>query len=326
MKKISSALHHYLRPVELALLILVLLISLADLILVVTWRLNVAYDEYIVTCVASLLLLGIGLFYRALKRSEPIAAATICTSLMVAFTSALALLNYIFLPNARVGLDQRLLQIDAALGYSWVDMVRWSVENPFLNELMRYAYLSSLPQIAVLIVLLGLGTQIRNLYVMLMTLMLSASCAVIFWIVFPTAGPSAYLMLDAETMRQSQQVLDAAYGQKMLDLLAHGEEQIRPTQMIGLIAFPSFHTVLALVGIWFSRSLKWVFPVFLAVNLLVFPATLAHGAHFLMDLVGGLALFIISLRIAEHLQQYFERQKRPEINLRPQRISMNHPA
>lgn len=305
---------------------LVLLIALADLIFVAVWRLNVAYDEYVITCGASLLLMGIGVVYRGLKRSEPIAAATICTSLMVAFTSAMALLNYVFLPNFRVGLDHWLLQADAALGYSWADMVRWSVQQPFLNELMRYAYLSSLPQMAVLILMLGLGSQIRRLHVMLMTLMLSATFAVVFWIVFPTAGPSAYLMLDTETAQYSHQVLDKAYGQKMLDLLAHGEEQIRPSQMIGLIAFPSYHTVLALVGIWFARSLKWVFPIFLIVNLLVFPATLAHGAHYLVDLAGGFALFAISLWISERFQQRFDKKTEPEINLRPQRTSMSHPA
>ncbi|HWD13790.1 phosphatase PAP2 family protein [Pseudochrobactrum sp. sp1633] len=326
MKKIHATSSIYLRPAELTMLMLVSFVSLTDIILVASWKLSVAYDEYIITVAASLLLMCIGLIYRGLNRSETIAVVTICTSLMVAFTSAMALLNYVFLPNHRIGLDQWLLQFDAVFGYNWADMVRWSVHKPILNELMRYAYLSSLPQMVVLILMLGLGAQIRRLHVMLMTLMLSASLAVVFWILFPTAGPSAYLMLDQETASISHQVLDKAYGKKMLDLLVYGEEQIRPSQMIGLIAFPSYHTVLALVGIWFSRSLKWMFPVFLIVNLLVFPATLAHGGHYLIDLAGGLILFLICLWGAELFQRRFDRQEKPEINLRPQRTSMSHPA
>lgn len=322
MKKQYTAKYRYLRPVELAMLVLVFFIVLTDSILVWFWGLNIAYDEYAIVILFVFSMLIVGLNCRSFNCSEALASVMICMGLMVAFTTSTALLNYLFLPNDRIWMDLWLLKIDASLGYSWADMVGWSVQHPFSNELMRQAYQSILPQMAILMILLGLTGKIQQLHALIMTLMISALCAVVFWIIFPTAGPSAYLVLSPETAAISHQALDKAYGQQMLDLLSHGAAQIRPSEMIGLIAFPSYHTVLALAGIWFSRSLKWLFPAFLIVNLTVLPATLAHGGHYLVDLAGGLVLFLVSLWATERFQRRFDPQETAAINHQLQRTSM----
>ena len=47
------------------------------------------------------------------------------------------------------------------------------------------------------------------------------------------------------------------------------------------------------------RNVKWVFPVYLVLNLLILPATSFHGGHHLVDVFGGIALFAIGTVIAE---------------------------
>lgn len=326
MKTHSSVLHHYFRPAELALLAIIFVTLLADVILILSLGQKVFYFAYSAQVVFAVLMFGLSFIYRRRGRSESIAAVTMCTGLFMVFTSAMALLNYLFLPNLRPTLDLWLVSLDAKLGYNWVEAVTWSVSHPWINTLLSYAYLSNLYQIVVLIVVLGFSGRVYALHGMILTLTLSGTVTVLFWIMFPSIGPSALFPLPEHVTSVSQQIVGTAYGKELTELLYNGTEMIMPNDARGLISFPSFHTVMALAGIWYSRSIKWLFPFFVLLNLAVLPAVLVHGGHHLVDIPAGIAVFALCAWATQRFQQYFDKKIEPEINLRPQRTSMNRPA
>lgn len=322
MKTQRAALFRYLRPVELFLLALILITFFIDLLLIVMKGQKVFYYAYSAQIIIAVFLFSLSFIYRWLNRSERIGAVTMCTGLFMIFTSVMALLNYLFLPNSRPTLDPWLVSLDAKLGYNWVEAVTWSVNHPLLNEIMRYAYMSNLYQVVILIVVLGFSGRIYALHGMIMTLTLGATFAVLFWIVFPSVGPSALFPLPDHVTEMSQQLVGTSYGMELTDLLKNGTTEIRPNDARGLISFPSFHTVMALAGIWYSRSLKWLFPFFLLLNMAVLPAVLVHGGHHLVDIPAGAAVFVLCAWATERFQRRFDPQETAAINHPLQRTSM----
>ena len=59
--------------------------------------------------------------------------------------------------------------------------------------------------------------------------------------------------------------------------------------LMGLIAFPSMHTVMALMTTLFARGTRLFWPLVL-INLLMIPAILLQGGHHVVDVLGGTAL------------------------------------
>lgn len=70
-------------------------------------------------------------------------------------------------------------------------------------------------------------------------------------------------------------------------LLQNGPGHIVRVNIKGLIGFPSFHTVEALLIAWYARELKRVRWAALAINLGVIVSTPIQGGHHVVDLLGG---------------------------------------
>lgn len=85
------------------------------------------------------------------------------------------------------------------------------------------------------------------------------------------------------------------------------------TGTMGLITFPSFHTVLAVQSAWAFwrvRFLRW--PA-LGFNFLVWLGTLLHGSHHLSDTIAGAAVALASLWIVHRLSDGVRGRLYPEI-------------
>jgi hypothetical protein len=66
----------------------------------------------------------------------------------------------------------------------------------------------------------------------------------------------------------------------------------------GLIAFPSYHAVLALIVMWYARYLPRLFWPLVATNVLVLVATPIHGGHHLVDVLAAFPVTVLSLLLA----------------------------
>lgn len=256
-------------------------------------------------------LIALGLFYRRSERSEAIAAALVCTGLFIAFSLWLATFNYLLMPVRQVPIDALLARLDAAVGYHWTDTLSLAAQHPAASRLLKFVYLSTLPQVALLIVVLGLSGRIRDLHAMCLTLSIGAIVSIVFWGLFPSVGPTWLAPhADATELALAQPIMS---GTGLYDLVTHGVRHVSPGTFTGLIAFPSFHTVLASILIWFSRRIRWLFPVMLVMNLLVLPALLVHGSHHLVDIPGGIATFAFALFLACSVMARGERRQRTPI-------------
>lgn len=259
---------------------------------------------YALAAGSGLALFAAGLAYRVSGRDARIGATLVCAGLFILFTLALSLFNYLLLPHWSQTFDVTLARIDEAVfGYRWPDLVGWSARHPVLNEAMRHAYMSTLPQIAVLLAILGLSGRTRGMYGLVVSVVIAGVATVGFWGIFPSLGPSVLFDLPPEVLTAADPVVGPAYGRAILDLFAEGALWLSPDEIRGLIAFPSFHIVLALAAVYYARGIPWVFPAYLAINLLVLPGVLVHGGHHVIDIPAGALTFAAAAFIASRMLQ-----------------------
>ena len=67
-------------------------------------------------------------------------------------------------------------------------------------------------------------------------------------------------------------------------------------QLEGLISFPSFHTAAALIFIWTLHTVRYVSWAGIPLNLALIVATPTVGAHYFIDVVGGVVCGVCGYR------------------------------
>lgn len=260
-----------------------------------------------------LLLIVVGIVYRRTGRDQRIGSTAICAGWFILFTLSLSLFNYLLMPHWAPTIDVYLAEIDLLLfGYHWPDFVRANAANPITYEAMRYAYLSTLPQIACLLIVLGLSGRTREMYALMTTVTLAGTMTVVAWGVVPSLGPSALYELGGMAGHAAP-VVEASYGREIARLLREGATFLSPDEIRGLIAFPSFHIVLAMAAIVYSRQVGWLFPLFVAINLLVLPGVLVHGGHHLVDIPAGMLVFAVAMRLSRQAVPQIDRVTQPAL-------------
>jgi hypothetical protein len=269
-----------------------------------------SYGRHLLVVLAMLLT---GHFYRASGRSERVGAAATCAGLFVFFTICLSIFNYMLLPLWRAPIDLQLNQIDQIFGYHWPSVIEWAGQHPVINNILRIAYASTLPQFAFLVVILGLSGRINELHVLIASVTITATFTICFWGLFPSFGTTVLYDLPQAMEMLAAPIASTLYGDELLRMATEGPGFITPKDTKGLIAFPSYHIVLAVTAIYASRTLKWVFPVYLVLNTLIMPGIFLHGGHHFVDLPAGLFVAVAGLFLARKIvYQQYDKLKLPE--------------
>jgi len=264
-----------------------------DAALIAVKGIRVDYAGYFLCALAGAGVFILGQFYRKSGRDLRIAAALIAGGLFILFTLVASVFNYMFLPVAFPTIDHVLFRVDAAFGYSWTGIVLWAATHPWIGRILFFVYATSLPQLLAIIIILGFTGKDRKLHHFLVTGVLGAFVSIVFWIFFPTYGAAAYYDLPQWVMETIPIALDPAYAREVARMGQDGVAYISPRNVLGLISFPSFHTFMAAMSVWFVPRHRLVVAVILPLNLLMLPAVLVQGGHHLSDIFGGLVAFVI---------------------------------
>jgi membrane-associated phospholipid phosphatase len=97
--------------------------------------------------------------------------------------------------------------------------------------------------------------------------------------------------------------LDPTYARDLVKLLKDGPGLISPVEAKGLIGFPSYHAVLALLVMWHARGLKHLRIPAILLNIVVLLATPIQGGHHLVDVLGAIPVAAFALFIVETSQR-----------------------
>lgn len=249
----------------------------------------------------SVILAAAGLFYERVRKEERLAAMLIGTSFLLGMSASFSLLNYLLLTVAGHRIDVPLAALDRALGVDWPTMMIAMSRHPVVNALLQLAYISVLPQVALLVALLGWRGKYENIYALCLALTAGAAISISIWTLAPSFGAFSVYQLPTDVSRHMPLALDAQYAKDLISLLANGPGHISPTSAKGLIGFPSFHAAMAMIVVWYARELSTMRWFALALNIVVLVATPIQGGHHVVDVLAGFAVAAIAVIFADNL-------------------------
>jgi hypothetical protein len=209
-------------------------------------------------------------------------------------------------------IDSELYQADQWLGFDWLTMLHWFEHHPLLVSLTRLAYDQAGSQVILALPILLLAGQNRRLMMLVAAGLLALTLVHLIAIFLPAIGAYGYLGL---TPADHPGVILSSEGRTVAHVLGlRGAAPFDPSRIgtMGLITFPSFHTVLAVHAAWaFWRipMLRWLAIVF---NVLVWLGTLLHGSHHLTDTIAGAAVAVVSIASVYFLSDALRARLYPE--------------
>lgn len=288
----------WLMPAEKTMAIVAVAAGLIDIILIVYNGSDVDWAGYLTILAVVFGMMTLGFVYRLSGRSGRIGAAAICAGLFIFYSLCMSMFNYQLLPLWREPIDLGLSAIDSMFGYHWPAVIEWSGNHPVFNAIVRFAYMSTIPQFAAIVVILGLTGRIKELHILITAVTITATFTICFWGVFPSLGAKSLYDLPLAMELLASPVVSTVYGDHMLLMAEQGPGIISPKEIKGLVAFPSYHIVLALTAVYAARKVKWVFPVYLVLNALILPGIFMHGGHHMVDLPAGILVAVVGLYLA----------------------------
>lgn len=240
-------------------------------------------------------LTGLAFFYTCLRPDERIAEASGYTALWLLFSLGGCLLTYLAAVGGRPLQDTAFQAADAAFGFDWGNWTASIRERGGLRLALRLAYASLPLQIVVTVLVLAFTkAHPRNRELMLSaTIALLVTCLGYAWL--PAMGPFATVPLPGTPPS------DTVYIPLVEALRGPGPYLVNVSELQGIIVLPSYHTVLGALFVWAHRGVRWSFPVFLVLNLLMLASVPSEGGHYLVDLLAGLVVAVIAVVAARRL-------------------------
>lgn len=225
---------------------------------------------------------GLPLLLPRYRADARIVTALATTLAVLVFSHSAGLLAYLLASTDAPLVDATLARWDEALGFDWVGHARWLHRHPWLEQALARAYPSILPQFAVVILYLAYARRHRQLSDFCGVLALTSLIGDVVCALWPAAGASKHFAAQLAT--------DVSMLSDFEPLRAGTLRAIHLDAVQGLISIPSFHTILALLFMNAMRGTRVALP-FVLLNALVLLSTPRFGGHYLVDMLGGAAVY-----------------------------------
>lgn len=242
---------------------------------------------------------GLGLvawFYTRVRPVPAFAAALSGTALLLVFTAAGATLSYAVAAMGFPLRDAEFAALDAALGVDWNGFLAFVAERPWLAATLVAAYHSSLLQTILVVVTLGLTGRTVALERFLVAYATTAVVVVLVSGFLPALG--AYAHHDPDPAIRLMTAEAGVWHLAHFEALRAGTFlELDLVKAEGIVTFPSFHTVLAILTVWALwevRVLRW--PA-LVLNVFVVVGTVPEGGHYVVDLIAGGAIATVAILV-----------------------------
>lgn len=202
--------------------------------------------------------------------------------------------------------DAELLAIDRWLGLdlrSYMDFVN---SHPRLAVLSVLVYLSMMWQPAIIFVALALNHRIERLHSFAVALIISLLITVVIFALVPALGWYGYLRIEPTAFPKLQLFWNFAAH---IDAVRSGELRAIPLgDLRGIISFPSYHTAVAVLAIWAVWPVRFMRWPMLILNVLMAASAPIEGAHYFVDILGGVVVGLCAATVASRIERTIRRR------------------
>jgi hypothetical protein len=259
---------------------------------------SMAWLSTLPTLGVAAMLFAVGCLYRTVRPDARLAAMAMGTCALLLFSMFMALTNYIAIRLDRPFIDATLAAWDRMLGIDWHAALAWVQSTPLLKLVLSAAYVLTLPQIAFVVVLLALSGRLERLSLFTLAFSVSALITVAYWAAFPSFGAFAHYREMSPAFSDAGLIVDGDYARELYDLKSGAVEVLSIDKLTGLIAFPSFHTAIAVLAAYALWPVRFVGGAALVLNMLIVLSVPFDGGHHFVDVPAGIAVAVAGLAIA----------------------------
>jgi hypothetical protein len=251
---------------------------------------------------------ALGFLSIAVLRMEVLGAILLLLALGCAVGRAAIALTYVVTSLCRdMPLrDAMAARADAALGFHWPDMLGWFNANPAVSDLLASCYQGLLLQLPVLLIALALAARLREAQVALLAGLIGILIANAIALFMPACGPYAHFGLTGDQHPNIELVSAAIAVPEHALVRAGAVIDLDARGLMGLVTFPSVAALLAVVTAWAWWSVPYLRWLGIAFNAGVLASTPLHGSHYLVDVIVGVALAVVSIALASRILARFD--------------------
>ena len=190
--------------------------------------------------------------------------------------------------------SETFFAMDRALGFDWAEWAKFNFANPWLAQFSSLAYKSHVFQpVAAVLIVAFFGPRDRNANLVI-TKLIALALMLAISAVLPALEPGYYYGYNTPA---AEAMIALREGQRM-DL-----------QYIGIVCFPSFHTVMAVIYVTVYRGMPIPLAISLVINLCMLFSIPFAGDHYLVDVIAGFALALFAQWLATKITRRMRRSE-----------------
>ncbi|WP_423062700.1 phosphatase PAP2 family protein [Candidiatus Paracoxiella cheracis] len=194
--------------------------------------------------------------------------------------------------------DQFFNAADNFFGFNLPAFLNQVARHPSLKHFLEIIYLLLFPALKIFPLILAAMREEKQVYKFTINFIITCLIGFTIYYFWPTSAP-------ADVIHNSQLTRLQHHLATQFDRI-HAHESIHLFQA-GLIAFPSYHTIWAILLAYMFWPRKYLFYPVAVFSSLVIVATLASGWHFLTDIIGGMIVAMLSIIITNFLMSIHEK-------------------
>lgn len=201
--------------------------------------------------------------------------------------------------------DKYLAGFDRLLGFEWpVAMAAFAKLPEWVSEFTTSLYDSSM-LISVLVVLYLIFTRKNRRLDEFVTYFIIAGIITVAISGFaPAESAIEYFKLDDEVYKRLSPIVGNGYMNDFYSLRDGSLRELKVIETRGIISFPSFHTINALLLIYIMRGNGLLFALTAIWNIGIVLTTPFDGAHYLTDLIGGALVLTLTVYLVRVLEPH----------------------
>ena len=246
---------------------------------------HLAWQGLIRVVGAMLIFTALGLFYERWRPDERLSDLAWSGVRLLAFFAAMGVMSYLVAATDLPLVDDRLAAADRALGLDWLGWFAFVQHHPVFHGFLHAAYLTALPQIALITTYLGLAGRPERNSEFLWLMIVSTAIIVPISGLLPAFSASVYFGVPGFVEHMPDFVALRTGRFTELDL----------SRLQGLVSFPSFHTSLGVLFSYVLRGRRIPLLIALLVNGALIAAVPTEGGHYFVDVLAGAAVAVVAM-------------------------------
>ena len=193
--------------------------------------------------------------------------------------------------------DARLAVLDQMLGFDWLWFLALTNSSRAVSSVLGAAYGTTALQLIMLYLVLSFSRREQRLAEFLTLYSVTFVAVCLLMLLVPAAGAYPYYRPPRALFDGFSPNAGMWHYKLFTELRTQTAIVLDFRHMEGLVTFPSFHTVLAIITAYAVRGIRFIAVPVAILNGIVIVSTVPEGGHFLVDVIAGAIIAVASIAL-----------------------------